>query len=146
MKIYANCVRLHDTMRSYCLIYSTQSFLAYSSRNQTSVNEVIHISIVCTCKIVLIVAISVNVSQRALNHLRILLVRGFALRLYILRTGFYNVFAAFHKAGKITDALHVLKQLTDNAVNENRFNDAGYYFWMLSMQCLDIARGNGQRC
>lgn len=25
---------------------------------------------------------------------------------------------------------------------ENRFNDAGYYYWMLSMQCLDIARGD----
>merc|ERR1739838_1163322 len=47
---------------------------------------------------------------------------------------------AFHKAGRITDALRVLEQLTENAVNESRFNDAGYYYWMLSMQCLDIAR------
>lgn len=37
--------------------------------------------------------------------------------------------------------MKVLEQLTHNAVVENRFNDAGYYYWMLSMQCLDIARG-----
>ena len=46
---------------------------------------------------------------------------------------------AFHKAGRRTDAVKVLEQLTLNAVGENRFNDAGYYFWQLSMQCLDIA-------
>nr|XP_053629468.1 intraflagellar transport protein 122 homolog [Cherax quadricarinatus] len=46
---------------------------------------------------------------------------------------------AFHKAGKPEEAFRVLEQLTMNAVNENRFDDAGYYFWMLSMQCLDIA-------
>ncbi|XP_066911742.1 intraflagellar transport protein 122 homolog isoform X2 [Clytia hemisphaerica] len=46
---------------------------------------------------------------------------------------------AFHKAGKRADAVKVLEQLTLNAVVENRFNDAGYYFWQLSMQCLDLA-------
>ncbi len=46
---------------------------------------------------------------------------------------------AFHKAGKPDEAFRVLEQLTMNAVNENRFDDAGYYYWMLSMQCLDIA-------
>lgn len=51
---------------------------------------------------------------------------------------------AFHMAGRITDALRVLEQLTENAVNESRFNDAGYYYWMLSMQCLDIARAEDQ--
>jgi len=34
-----------------------------------------------------------------------------------------------------------MEQLTENAVNESRFNDAGYYYWMISMQCLDIAEG-----
>uniref|UniRef100_A0A667Z4S8 Intraflagellar transport protein 122 homolog n=1 Tax=Myripristis murdjan TaxID=586833 RepID=A0A667Z4S8_9TELE len=48
---------------------------------------------------------------------------------------------AFHKAGQETKAVKVLEQLTHNAVVESRFNDAGYYYWMLSMQCLDIARG-----
>ncbi|XP_013396252.1 intraflagellar transport protein 122 homolog isoform X2 [Lingula anatina] len=46
---------------------------------------------------------------------------------------------AFHKAGMQGEAVRVLEQLTHNAVCENRFNDAGYYFWKLSMQCLDIA-------
>ena len=49
--------------------------------------------------------------------------------------------AAFHRAGLQEQAVHVLEQLTHNAVNENRFNDAGYYFWKLSRQCLDIAGG-----
>ncbi|XP_077972109.1 intraflagellar transport protein 122 homolog [Styela clava] len=52
---------------------------------------------------------------------------------------------AFHKAGKTTEALHVLGQLTSNAVNESRYNDAGYYYWMLSMQCLDIAREHPEK-
>uniref|UniRef100_A0A3Q4N6J8 Intraflagellar transport protein 122 homolog n=1 Tax=Neolamprologus brichardi TaxID=32507 RepID=A0A3Q4N6J8_NEOBR len=47
---------------------------------------------------------------------------------------------AFHKAGLQNEAVKVLEQLTQNAVVENRFNDAGYYYWMLSMQCLDIAK------
>jgi intraflagellar transport protein 122 len=28
----------------------------------------------------------------------------------------------------------------NNAINENRFNDASYYCWILSMQCLDLAK------
>uniref|UniRef100_A0A3Q0R164 Intraflagellar transport protein 122 homolog n=1 Tax=Amphilophus citrinellus TaxID=61819 RepID=A0A3Q0R164_AMPCI len=47
---------------------------------------------------------------------------------------------AFHMAGLQSEAVKVLEQLTQNAVVENRFNDAGYYYWMLSLQCLDIAR------
>eukprot|EP00061_Rhincodon_typus_P015633 g43413.t1 len=47
---------------------------------------------------------------------------------------------AFHKAGRQDEAVKVLEQLTHNAVLESRFNDAAYYYWMLSMQCLDIAR------
>ena len=49
--------------------------------------------------------------------------------------------SAFHKAGLQEQAVKVLEQLTLNAVIENRFNDAGYYFWKLSMQCLDLAAG-----
>ncbi|XP_008412275.1 intraflagellar transport protein 122 homolog isoform X1 [Poecilia reticulata] len=52
---------------------------------------------------------------------------------------------AFHKAGRQNEAVKVLGQLTHNAVVENRFNDAGYYYWMLSMQCLDIARENTEQ-
>ncbi|XP_064289253.1 intraflagellar transport protein 122 homolog isoform X2 [Passer domesticus] len=49
---------------------------------------------------------------------------------------------AFHKAGRQREAVRVLEQLTHNAVLESRFSDAAYYYWMLSMQCLDIAREN----
>jgi len=41
-------------------------------------------------------------------------------------------------------AVKVLEQLTHNAVVENRFNDAGYYYWKLSMQCLDLAAGTSK--
>lgn len=47
---------------------------------------------------------------------------------------------AFYKAGKIKQAFSVLQQLTKNAINEQRFNDASYYSWILSLQCLDVAR------
>jgi intraflagellar transport protein 122 len=46
---------------------------------------------------------------------------------------------AFHQAGMRDQAVKVLEQLTHNAVVESRFNDAGYYYWKLSMQCLDLA-------
>jgi len=39
------------------------------------------------------------------------------------------------------EAVHVLEQLTENAVAENRFSDAGYYYWKLSMQCLQLSAG-----
>ncbi|KAM9276930.1 intraflagellar transport protein 122 homolog isoform 2-T2 [Morus bassanus] len=52
---------------------------------------------------------------------------------------------AFHKAGRQSEAVRVLEQLTHNAVVESRFNDAAYYYWMLSMQCLDIAQENEQQ-
>ncbi|XP_010220634.1 PREDICTED: intraflagellar transport protein 122 homolog [Tinamus guttatus] len=52
---------------------------------------------------------------------------------------------AFHKAGRQGDAVRVLEQLTHNAVVESRFSDAAYYYWMLSMQCLDIAQENEQQ-
>ncbi|KFP91680.1 Intraflagellar transport protein 122, partial [Apaloderma vittatum] len=52
---------------------------------------------------------------------------------------------AFHKAGRQSEAVRVLEQLTHNAVVESRFNDAAYYYWMLSMQCLDIAQESEQQ-
>ena len=48
---------------------------------------------------------------------------------------------AFHKAGRRDDAVRVLDQLCQNAVVENRFQDAGYYYWKTSVQCLDLAKG-----
>jgi len=52
---------------------------------------------------------------------------------------------AFHKAGRQDEAVKVLEQLTHNAVLECRFSDAGYYFWLLSMQCLDIAKEDEEK-
>ncbi|KAL0279839.1 UNVERIFIED_CONTAM: hypothetical protein PYX00_001315 [Menopon gallinae] len=46
---------------------------------------------------------------------------------------------AFHQAGRPDDAFNVLEQLTLNAVNETRFQDAGYYYWVLAQQCLELA-------
>ncbi|XP_054243511.1 intraflagellar transport protein 122 homolog isoform X2 [Indicator indicator] len=52
---------------------------------------------------------------------------------------------AFHKAGRQSEAVRVLEQLTHNAVLESRFSDAAYYYWVLSMQCLEIARENEEQ-
>ncbi|XP_054992068.1 intraflagellar transport protein 122 homolog isoform X2 [Sorex araneus] len=51
---------------------------------------------------------------------------------------------AFHKAGRQQEAVRVLEQLTHNAVVESRFSDAAYYYWKLSMQCLNIAQDPAQ--
>ena len=48
---------------------------------------------------------------------------------------------AFHMAGRPDEAFRVLQELTINAVNESRFDDASYYYWILAMQDLDTARG-----
>ena len=47
---------------------------------------------------------------------------------------------AFHQAGRPDEAFRVLQELTVNAVNENRFDDASYYYWILAMQDLDMAQ------
>lgn len=38
----------------------------------------------------------------------------------------------------IFQAANVLNQLTANAINEARYQDASWYFWILAKQCLDI--------
>ena len=48
---------------------------------------------------------------------------------------------AFHKAGMQNEAVDVLERLTKNSVTEQRYSDASYYYWNLSMQCLEIAKG-----
>ena len=58
----------------------------------------------------------------------------------ILRYYYFFVFlTAFHKAGKPERAAKVLKILIENAIDEGRFDDAGYYHWILSRQYLDLA-------
>jgi intraflagellar transport protein 122 len=41
---------------------------------------------------------------------------------------------AFKKCGRIDLSRKVLTELTENAVNEKRFKDAGYYYWMLAKE------------
>jgi intraflagellar transport protein 122 len=43
---------------------------------------------------------------------------------------------ALDKAGRQTEALHLLEQLAENAITETRFEDAGYYYWLLAKSCL----------
>lgn len=62
---------------------------------------------------------------------------------FIVCTSIFLV--AFHKAGCPDEAFKVLEQLTDNAVEEGRFQDAGYYYWILSRQCLDLASDSDQQ-
>lgn len=52
---------------------------------------------------------------------------------------------AFYQARQLELALHVLQRLTRNAVSEQRFLDAGYYSWILSTQCLELASGRENR-
>jgi intraflagellar transport protein 122 len=47
---------------------------------------------------------------------------------------------AFHKAGRPDEAFRVLNELTLNAVNESRFDDASYYYWILSMQYAELSK------
>ncbi|KAJ3255478.1 hypothetical protein HDU77_003673 [Chytriomyces hyalinus] len=42
----------------------------------------------------------------------------------------------YRKAGRVDEAIRVLEQLARNSVTEYRFNDASYYFWLLSMENL----------
>ena len=44
---------------------------------------------------------------------------------------------AFNKAGRQSEATQVLRQLTENAVDEKRFDDASYYLWLMSRSFLD---------
>jgi len=44
---------------------------------------------------------------------------------------------AYKNAGRPDQATYMLEQLTHNAVVENRFNDASYYFWILAKECFE---------
>ncbi len=45
---------------------------------------------------------------------------------------------AFKKAGHPEEAVKVLESLTHNAIIENRFDDGGYYFWLLATEYLKM--------
>ncbi|CAH8612583.1 unnamed protein product [Dicrocoelium dendriticum] len=52
---------------------------------------------------------------------------------------------AFAKAGFRSEAIRVLEQLALCAANLSRFEDAAFYHWKLSMQCLEMARDTNDR-
>ena len=54
---------------------------------------------------------------------------------------FNNLPVAFYAAGRQDEAVKVLQELTKIAVNEKRFREAGYYYWILSMQTLKSSAG-----
>jgi intraflagellar transport protein 122 len=51
---------------------------------------------------------------------------------------------AFIKAGRPDQASRMLEQLTHNAVTENRFNDAGYYYWLLAYEQLKLVKADAK--
>ena len=48
---------------------------------------------------------------------------------------------AFNQAGFKNEAIKVLEELTYNAVAENRFTDASYYYWLMSNEHLQVVCG-----
>jgi hypothetical protein len=50
------------------------------------------------------------------------------------------IFSAYYEAGRPELSFKVVEQLTSNAVQEGRFQDAGYYYWLLAMQSLQRAK------
>ncbi|XP_039966152.1 intraflagellar transport protein 122 homolog [Bactrocera neohumeralis] len=51
---------------------------------------------------------------------------------------FIEAHEAYLKAGRLKDANRLLKQLSTSAIEEERFLDASYFYWLLSKQYLDI--------
>mmetsp|Transcript_12222 Transcript_12222/g.20266 ORF Transcript_12222/g.20266 Transcript_12222/m.20266 type:complete len:1132 (-) Transcript_12222:126-3521(-) len=46
---------------------------------------------------------------------------------------------AFQEAGRPDQSLFLLQQLIHNAITENRYQDAGYYYWLLAQEHLKMA-------
>ncbi|XP_067643813.1 intraflagellar transport protein 122 homolog isoform X2 [Eurosta solidaginis] len=51
---------------------------------------------------------------------------------------FIEAHEAYLKAGRMKDANRLLKQLSTSAIEEERFLDASYFYWLLTKQYLDI--------
>ena len=49
--------------------------------------------------------------------------------------------AAYLRGGFPDRATKILEQLTHNAVMENRFSDAAFYYYQLSMEALKVRAG-----
>uniref|UniRef100_A0A1A9X527 Intraflagellar transport protein 122 homolog n=1 Tax=Glossina brevipalpis TaxID=37001 RepID=A0A1A9X527_9MUSC len=51
---------------------------------------------------------------------------------------FIEAHEAYLRSGRIKDANRLLKQLSSSAIEEERFLDASYFYWLLSKQYLNI--------
>lgn len=54
--------------------------------------------------------------------------------------GIYRLQNAFDEAGHPEESLRMLEQLSANAVIENRFGDAAYYFYLLSEENMKMIK------
>ncbi|VDD75566.1 unnamed protein product [Mesocestoides corti] len=50
--------------------------------------------------------------------------------------------AAFARAGLANETVRFLEELASCAVSEFRFDDASWYYWKLSKQCAEVAKGS----
>jgi intraflagellar transport protein 122 len=55
---------------------------------------------------------------------------------------FFEAYESFMKAGCPSDAFALLQNLTDNALKEDRFSDAGYFTWIKARQILKELENN----
>lgn len=50
---------------------------------------------------------------------------------------------AYTQGGYPRQATQILERLTHNAVTENRFSDAAFYYYQLAMEALKVREGLG---
>ncbi|KAL1456373.1 hypothetical protein WDU94_001105, partial [Cyamophila willieti] len=60
------------------------------------------------------------------------------------RDQFLQAQQAFHNAGKTQESLKVLTQMIDNSINEARYQDTSYYYWLLANQYVSINLAQSQ--
>uniref|UniRef100_A0A8D8X4M2 Intraflagellar transport protein 122 homolog n=1 Tax=Cacopsylla melanoneura TaxID=428564 RepID=A0A8D8X4M2_9HEMI len=60
------------------------------------------------------------------------------------RDQFLQAQQAFHNAGKTQESLKVLTQMIDNSINETRYQDTSYYYWLLANQYVSIDLAQSQ--
>lgn len=53
---------------------------------------------------------------------------------------FNEAHIAMCTAGKEQEALQLLEELANNAINERRYNDASYYYWLLAKSCQEATQ------
>lgn len=56
---------------------------------------------------------------------------------------FFEAYESYMKAGRPGDAFKLLRNLTDNALKEERFSDAGYFTWIKAKQVMKNCETRG---